>query len=57
MEKFLENVLTYGLNLAVDNVHNSIQSALAKEESVVSVVLSAVFSKVYYAIIIEINQS
>lgn len=55
MENFLENVLTYSLNLAVDSVHNGIQSELAKEESVVNVVLSAVITKGYDAIKSEIN--
>ncbi|NHB57008.1 hypothetical protein G9F32_03035 [Acinetobacter sp. 194] len=57
MEKFFETIFSYSLNLAVDRLHESIQSELGKEDSAVNSMLSAVFEKGYDRIKSEINQS
>ena len=57
MEKFFESILSYSLNLAVDKLHEGIQSELGREDSVVNSMLSAVFEKGYDRIKSEINQS
>lgn len=57
MEKFLESVIAYSLNLAVDNIYNCIQAELSKENSIVASVVSGLIETGYDKIKLDINQA
>ncbi|MEJ5034919.1 hypothetical protein WH243_14640 [Acinetobacter sp. MYb177] len=56
MEQFFENIIKYSLNLAVDNVYESIQNELNQDQSLANVVASAIASKGYDFLKSEIQQ-
>ncbi|MGF2878586.1 hypothetical protein VSN93_00575 [Acinetobacter johnsonii] len=56
MEQFFENIIKYSLNLAVDNVYESIQNELNQEQSLGNEVASAIVNKGYDFLKLEIQQ-
>lgn len=56
MEKFIENILKYTLNLAVDNVYESIQRELNQEQSLGNEIASVLVNKSYDFLKSEIQQ-
>ncbi len=56
MEKFIENILKHTLNLAVDNVYESIQRELNQEQSLGNEIASVLVNKSYDFLKSEIQQ-
>ncbi|MDH1725028.1 hypothetical protein N5E37_02300 [Acinetobacter johnsonii] len=56
MEKFIENILKHTLNLAVDNVFESIQRELNQEQSLGNEIASVLVNKSYDFLKSEIQQ-
>ena len=56
MEKFIENTLKHTLNLAVDNVYESIQRELNQEQSLGNEIASVLVNKSYDFLKSEIQQ-
>lgn len=56
MEQFFENIIKYSLNLAVDNVYESIQNELNEEQLLSNQIANAIVNKGYDFLKSEIRQ-
>lgn len=56
MEKFIENVLKYSINLAIDNVYENIKSELNQEKNIGVDIANIFVEKGYRFLKTEIQQ-